>query len=454
MLNKILNKLKLSINVRNVAKISSGTMVGQIVSFITLPIFTRIYGVKILGIWATMYSISIIINSFSDLGLTNAIMIEESEEDTLLIYKVVSTIGVILSILSGVVIFIYNNYTNPSSYTEHYIISLMIIIIAFTFQQTQICYTWLNKKGQYNILMKNPIINNVFAGVIAIGMGMMGQITYGYYIGMILGQIVTLIHLKRYSPNEIFLFNIKEFYRIVKLKREFVIYQMPTNIITQVKNQLPILFIRALFGAEMVGYYSISVKILNIPVNLLATAIGRVYYQSIASMKDDVIAISNFTYRNLKRAMNMAIFPIILLYSLSDVLIPMVLGPEYVIAGDMIRIVVFNAFSTFMLLSSRGLAIVLNKQKYPMISTIIQLIVCALSFIAGYYVFDSIYIGLALMSACVFCTQTCFFCALFNTMKFLWWKYLKNILVSLSIIVCTSYLIRLFLLLIGVLSTL
>jgi len=454
MLYKIFDKLKLSINMRNVAKISSGTMVGQIVSFITLPILTRIYGAKILGVWATMYSISIIINAFSDLGLTNAIMIEKKEEDTFLIYKVVSTIGLILCILSGLVIVIYNFLSSPFAYTEQYIIALMVVIIAFTYQQTQICYTWLNKKSQYNILMKNPIINNVFASVIAICLGLMGQITYGYYIGMILGQIVTLIHLKRYLPNKMFLFSTKEFYKIVKSKREFVIYQMPTNFITQVKNQLPVLLIRALFGPEMVGYYSISVKILNIPVNLLATSIGRVYYQSIASIKDDVIAISNFTYRNLKRAMNIAIFPLILLYSLSDVLIPIALGPEYVITGDMIRIVVFNAFSTFMLLSSRGLAIVLNKQKYPMISTIIQLIACVLSLIAGCCIFDSIYIGLALMSACVFCIQTWFFCALFNTMKFLWWKYVKDVLVSLSIIVCTSYLIRMLLFLSGVLSTL
>lgn len=452
--NIVLNKLKLSINMVNVAKISSGTMIGQVVSIITLPVLTRIYGAEILGVWATMVSISIVINAFSDLGLTNAIMIEDKKEDRLLIYKIVSMLGIFLSMFSGLVILIYNINKGSGTYIENYITALMIVVIAITNQQIQICYTWLNKEAQYNVLMKNPIINNTCAGIFAIALGLMGQVAYGYYIGMMLGQVATLIHLKRYLPQKISLFNTNESYKTIKLKREFIFYQMPSNVITQLKNQLPILLIRALFGAEIVGYYSISVKILNIPVNLLAAAIGRVYYQEIAAKKDNINAIGSFTYRNFRRAVNAAIVPIILMYSLSDVLIPVALGPDYVIAGDMMRIVVFISFSTFMLLSSRGLSIVLNKQKYALISTITQSIICVLSLMAGYYIFDSIYLSLALMSAGILIIQTWFICALFRTMRFSYWKYIKDLLVALSIIVGASYLIRMILLWVGVLKSL
>ena len=66
MLNYFINKLNLSTNKKNVAKISMGTIIGQIISVITLPIVTRLYDANILGLWALMNSIILIINSFSE----------------------------------------------------------------------------------------------------------------------------------------------------------------------------------------------------------------------------------------------------------------------------------------------------------------------------------------------------------------------------------------------------
>ena len=81
MIKQILKKVNISDGMKNVAKISTGTMAGQALSFLTLPIYTRIYGAEVIGNWALFTSIATIINSFSDAGLSNAIMIEKTEED-------------------------------------------------------------------------------------------------------------------------------------------------------------------------------------------------------------------------------------------------------------------------------------------------------------------------------------------------------------------------------------
>ena len=47
-------KLKISPALRNVVKISGGTILGQAISIVTLPIITRMYGAEIMGIWATI----------------------------------------------------------------------------------------------------------------------------------------------------------------------------------------------------------------------------------------------------------------------------------------------------------------------------------------------------------------------------------------------------------------
>src|SRR5699024_7429902 len=101
MWKQIKDKLKLSDAMKNVAKISGGTMAGQVISMITLPILTRMYGAVVIGNWALFQSIATIVNSFSDMGLTNAIMIEETEEASTRLYTVISTIILIISIITG-----------------------------------------------------------------------------------------------------------------------------------------------------------------------------------------------------------------------------------------------------------------------------------------------------------------------------------------------------------------
>ena len=80
-MSNIINKLKSSEGLKNVSKISGGTMLGQIVSFIVVPIYTRIYGASIMGMWALFQSMASIIVTFSDMGLKNAIMMEENDDD-------------------------------------------------------------------------------------------------------------------------------------------------------------------------------------------------------------------------------------------------------------------------------------------------------------------------------------------------------------------------------------
>ena len=106
MLNYFINKLNLSTNKKNVAKISMGTIIGQIISVITLPIVTRLYDANILGLWALMNSIILIINSFSDLGLSNSLMVQKDAEVEQS-YRVISTVSFLFSTAAGIILSLF-----------------------------------------------------------------------------------------------------------------------------------------------------------------------------------------------------------------------------------------------------------------------------------------------------------------------------------------------------------
>ena len=108
-----MKKIHISENLKNVGRISFGTIIGQLISLFSIPLLTRIYGPKIIGNWAFINSISMIINSFSDLGLSNAIMTEENDENVNDVYKIISTIGILIILILCLIIFVFKyNFQN------------------------------------------------------------------------------------------------------------------------------------------------------------------------------------------------------------------------------------------------------------------------------------------------------------------------------------------------------
>lgn len=442
MLKEKIQTLMKSQMLRNVTKISSGTILGQAISIVTLPIFTRLYGATVIGYWTLFTSVAVIVNAFSDLGLSNAIMMDDEGEQSEKLFSVITTISFIISLIVGVGYFVIKSVTPDPSGLHPLFYSIVLFVLIFTQQQVNVCYNWLNKKKQYNILMKNPIINNVSVAVIAIPLGLMGFTKYGYYIGLVLGQVFTLFHMRRYLPRIFFDFKFRDHFDVIRSHLTYVKFQMPTYLVAQVKNQAPVFFIRSFFGVEILGYYSVCMRVLNIPVNLLASSIGKVYYQTAAEMKKKGQEVGDFTFRNIKRAMYVAIAPMVVIMSFGDIVCTLFLGNDYVITGNLSRIIVFMTFFQFLMMATQGITIVLEKQQYALISGIVQIIGYVVGLSIGKYVFSSLYIAVALMTV-VFCViQIIYFSKLFKIAGVSVTLYLKHVFSTLGLIIVITAVIR------------
>lgn len=440
----------ISEGVKNVGKISFGTLMGQAITMISLPIFTRMYGASIIGGWALFNSVAIIINSFSDFGLTNAIMIEEDENSALKIYKVVSTVVILVSAISGIVAFLYYSFNDNDMNISTFFIAFTISILVFTLQQTQICYTWLNRRKRYDVLMKNPLINNLVVAFFSLVLGLLGFKKYGYYIGLILGQVVTLTHMRRFLPKGIICLDYNEYIMVLKKHKAFIFYQMPSNIILQIKSQLPTLLIKSFFGSAMLGYYSISVRLMNMPITLLANSLGKVFFQKASEISRCKGNVGEFTLKSLQKAMKLAIIPLILMLTIGDLIIVLFFGEDYIVAGNILRIMSFYGLFLFLSMSVNGIAIVINKQKYMMYSGAFQIV----GFVSGMWIgaklFNSIYIGIIGMSLTFIIIQIVYFCSIFKDTKISIMRYLKPLFWGTFLVVSSYAIIRYSLVMLGI----
>ena len=438
---KMIDKLKKSKSMIDVAKIASGTMIGQVISFIAVPIYTRMYGASILGTWTIINSIATVITSFSDFGLKNALMIEK-EEDTERLYTAITTLTALIATITGIVSGFYYAYIDTSLHMHPAVAGFMIGLISFLTPQTQTCYTWLNKQGKYSVLMKNPLIHNVAMAVITIGLGALGYIQYGYYIGVIAGSIITILRMKLYLPKKLFNFRLEDYKHIIKTKKEFYLYQMPTNVLGQFKEQVPVFAIQTFFGVEMLGYYSITMKYLKLPINLLAQSIGRVFFKTVAEMTRKGQKIGEYAFRNVCRAMKLAVAPLIVIYAAGDVICPLLFGEDYVIAGNIMRIVASNSFFMFIMVSCQGMTVTLHKQRNNMIASLLQMLGYAGGIGLGYILTQNIYVSCAFMTVAYALVQGVFFATLFEAAGISWKRYAAKLGLYFGIIIVGAFAIR------------
>lgn len=461
MLNKIKQKFKMSYTMKNVAKLCTGTLAGQLISFITSPICYRVFGAYYIGLWTLFHSYAGVVVAFSDLGMAKSIVVEKDPDRVITIYKVITTLSMGFSILSALVLAVFYSFNRDDlgglSLTFFFIYMIFDI---FTRQQTQICYSWLNREGKYNTLMKNPVISKIITAAVSVAIGLGGKaigqdwlLAYGYFIGAQIGAIMTLLHMRRQLPKGLFTFKISDFISVIKQNNKYVKYQLPAHLISQFKNQLPTFFIESYFGTEILGFYSVSVKLIKIPVNLLANAMGRVFFKTVSDMKRAGKALGGFVYKSLTKSMKIAVVPMALALALGDIAILIIYGDGYDIAGNILRIVVLQNFFVFLMTTVQGIAVTLEKQKNVMVSCIAQAISIAAGMSIGYYVFNNIYIAVAIYSLLIIICNVAYFCSLLKSVNVSIIKYLSRAGFYAALMFAIGIVIRLILLACGVVHT-
>lgn len=432
--------MKLSANVSNVIKISSGTVAGQLCSVASLPFITRIYGADIIGVWAIITSVSGIVNTISDIGLTNSLMVcDEKEVENQ--YRAISALNVAACSLCAPLVALY---CVLMSYDAVRAVTVVVctLIYSITLQQVSINYMLLNRRQKYDVLMKNPLINQLVAAAASIALGVAGFISWGYFVGMIAGQVVTLAHMRRKVAIPYRRVPLTYYRSLLSRERDFIINQTPSNIAYQVRSQLPTLIIGSLFGTTVLGNFSIAQKLLNIPVTFIGQAVGNVFYQRIASMGGDVGAIARFVQRNMRRTMLAAIAPMALLIALGGPIIDLVFGNGYELGGAMVGVIGFQSLFSFLTASIKGIDIVLGKQRYSMLTGIGHAIVAPLSMAVAYLATGDVIVCVTAMVAGFIVVQVPYYAALYRYMGLSVPRYLVEVISLLLGTFMLSSLIR------------
>lgn len=376
MIRILVDKIKNTEFVKNIVTLASGVIIAAAINAFGLPFLSRVYTSAQIGEYDLIISSSSIMMSVIQLALMLVIMVPSNERESIRICKIIA-----LSTITGTLIFFAVLWIISSKFqifkttmNYHFAVLLMCIyIIAFNIEG--IYYSYINRVKKYRVLFYTPII---IAGVnigISLLLGLIGLGTTGYLVGSTISQIAGIVFMGSYANPFSGKDNFLELLKTLRKYKEYPMVQLPANMIDTVANQMPTQILGRMFDYSTLGGFSMAVKLLNIPIGLLAGPINRVYYRTLVEKINNKENPGDLAFAVVKNNIKVAIFPIGILMVFGDIIIGFLLGDEWRTSGTYILIMGLMFLLQFCSSCLGGTFVATGRQKISLgyaVGTVIQ----------------------------------------------------------------------------------
>ena len=225
---------------------------------------------------------------------------------------------------------------------------------------------WLNRQRAYKKLAQIRITQSSVAILTAIVLGLTGLGT-----GLIVAQIIAFLVvvtaiivymmplLKQWEPHALMLAAHKHL--------SAPKYLLPTALLDVLTMQLPVLLITAWYSTEAAGQFSMAWRILALPMTLIGSAIGQVFFQRFSQTWPDVPAARKLLFKTWMTLGLIGLLPTILLMAFGEPIFLLVLGDVWRESGTISSVIAPMLFAILISSPTSSMFLVLGLQKYSLI---------------------------------------------------------------------------------------
>lgn len=207
---------------------------------------------------------------------------------------------------------------------------------------------WLNRKRAYKKISTLKLIQSIGVTFISIFIGLIGFKEDGLIVGLIAGNLMTIIPLLRFlltKRNKISLVALR---KVATEHNAFPRLVLPTTLMNNLASYIPVFFITAYFTTEIVGNFAMTTRVLTAPVAIISTAISQIYYKEIANQVNNYTkTITPVFLKTSILLFSISLLIFLPLYFWGQDLFVYIFGSEWVKAGQYLKILVFGVILRF-----------------------------------------------------------------------------------------------------------
>lgn len=370
---------------------SGGTAFVQVLGILFSPIITRIYSPEDFGVF-TLY------NSFLGILLIVGTLKYEFSipiaRNNIIALNIISLSTVLLAIFCLILLFISFFFKEPllklldAEVLMDYIYLLPIGLFFAGFYN--ILLQWALRTKNFKKIMHTKVSQGIGLNLSQTVLGKLLVGPMGLLVGHIIGKSAGLYTLSKKlyhtEKNSFGSISINKMKWAAKRYVQFPLYTMPSQFLSTVGVELPVFIIIAIYGSTTVGQYGLANLIVNIPVALIGTAIGDVFYAEAAKngreRPNDLLKLSN---KLIKRLLLLGLLPTIILVIGAPFLFSFIFGERWFAAGQFAQIIALLAYTRLVLTPVSRVFLVFEKHLMAFSLNLIRVTIVLFTFGLAYY---------------------------------------------------------------------
>lgn len=381
---------------RNVITLMTGTAFAQALPIAVSPILTRLYTPADFGVFAMYMAIASILGVLVTGRYELAILIPKQDRDAIHIAALSAGLSVALSGLLLLVVMFFNQAIaqllgSPELSAWLYWVPASTLLSGIY----QSLNYWSNRKSQYKRLAISRTAQSGSASLAQLGAGYVGAGAAGLVGGQLAGQVISTAVLTRLICQEDkALIQTIQKNRIIALAKKYLNfpkYMIPGQLFNAASGHAPLFILGIFFGPVIVGFYSLSQRVLVAPMSLVGGAIGDVYRGEAAKYyreNGNCLSVYKSAITKLLFVSLLVALPVLFfgpdLYSL-------VFGENWRKAGEIGSLLAIMIFFQGISSPTSQTILLANLQKIDLIWQGLRLLLSIASLYAGYKLFPDDY---------------------------------------------------------------
>lgn len=366
---------------KSVSALVSGSVLANLITFAVSPLLTRLYSADDFG---GFYYIISIVSIFSTIinGRYDVSLVTSTKKDLYPLMQLSFFICLVASLIVSLGCGIFSALSTNITFTLWDLIYIFLLLVIAGI--VNVLNSLNNRLRDFNVMTKVYVIRSFSQNLLMIVLGLMGSRVSGLLFSQFLGQVWGLkLQAKSVNTAKLFTFSrivwIK-IYKVAQKYKEQFFLSAPATFVNALSYSFISLIIGFEYGLYVLGLYSISVRVLGLPLNVFSSNLAKVHYSDAYA---EIEKNGNF-YVSTKKTLKLGlviILPIFLiLLFFAPIITEIIFGSEWKEAGVYIQIFCFMFASRF-LIGSLGFSFILsNSQKlefYFQILLLITMFLCA-----------------------------------------------------------------------------
>lgn len=356
---------------KNIFKMISSTILGKLITIISMPLLTRLYSAESFGYMNILLSMTIIGIPIFHFGYAYYLPLVKNEKVRI---KIINSILSLIIILTCVFLSLIILSDLLFDLDVNYKLLYISVVACFLSAIYESLYQGMIRKKDFNVISIAIITRNLSNSLIKI-LSFLAFPKLGILFGPMCQDVLSNIYLIKKSNYKVKLGSLLVLKRFII----FPLYRLPSHLLLIISGQIPILMVGYFYNVKEVGYLGLALNVLMIPASMVANSLSQVFYSEILSLgkKNIQKTISLMKKLNLT-LIAFSIIPLFVLCFYAGDLFVLFFGKDWYLAGHYSKILCFFVLFQSMAIVNIKVIHFLNLQKELMLINFVRL-VCALS---------------------------------------------------------------------------